>query len=121
MRTKGDQGVENLDLQRFSQPFPIRCLLGKCKLNLERASQLKYAEVGYVFRYFDSWWLWLALHTAPQQEGDANRLCQKNHHGDWRWDTERLTNRVETNAIDAEGGSALPPAKMFHRIYRLRS
>jgi hypothetical protein len=64
MRTKGDLGVENFDLLRFSQPFPVRRLLGESKLNLERASYLKYTEVGHALWHFDSRWLGLPLHTT---------------------------------------------------------
>ena len=117
----GDLGAENLDLQRFSQPFSIHGLLGKCKADLEGASHLKCAEVGYAFRHLEAWWLRWPLHTAPQQEADAGGLCQENQRGDWRWDTAPLTNRVTRDGTDAEAGSAPRTRKVIHRIYRLRS
>ena len=114
-------GAENLDLQRFSQPFSIHSLLGKCEVDLERASHLKCTEVGYAFRHLEAWCLRRPLHTAPQQEADARGLCQEDRRGDWGSDTASLTNRVTRDGANAEAGSAPRTRKVIHRIYRLRS
>jgi hypothetical protein len=67
-------GVENLNLQGFSQPFSIHGLLRECKPDFERATHLKYAEVSYSFRYLEAGWLRRPLHTASQHEDNANNL-----------------------------------------------
>jgi hypothetical protein len=72
-------GAENLDLQRFNQSFSIPGLLRQGKLDLEGASHLKGAEVGYAFRHFEAGWLRWPLHTARQLEDNANCHSQENH------------------------------------------